>query len=195
MADITNQAEWAIYACTMSTDSQAYATAWVSWRKGLLDDDSADPAGLRPMATLPPEPAGGMPMRGIIHRFNNYIKRVKSSANYTPAVGDQLRINPPVPAPVDPSAAQPVLTAAAAAMFQAQVRWTRQGFGALELQSQRDGEADWTSLGARTTGEHVDARPPAVAGKPEVRRYRAIFLLDDAPVGLWSAVVSVTVHP
>lgn len=31
-----------------------------------------------------------------------------------------------------------------------------------------------------------DTRPNLVAGQPELRRYRIIYLLDDEIVGLWS---------
>ncbi|MCX7181006.1 MAG: hypothetical protein NTX56_20320 [Proteobacteria bacterium] len=79
-------------------------------------------------------------------------------------------------------------------MFQVRLDWQRYDFGGLELQSQRAAEADWTSLGVKTAVEFTDARPPLVAGQPEVRRYRAIFVLNDAMVGLWSNVVSVTVN-
>lgn len=192
---IGNEAAWAIYACACAADAQSYGSAWVTWRNQLLEEDSTDPVGPQPMTVLPSMPADPPPLRGILHRFAGQIRRVKAAPAYTAAIGDQLRINPAPLPPPDPATAQPALEAAAEAMFKVRVAWTRQGFAALELQSQRGAETDWTSQGVKTTTEAVDARAPLVAGQPEVRRYRAIYVEDDAPVGLWSAVVSATTTP
>ena len=192
---ITNEAAWAVFACQMATDAQSYGSAWVGWRDLLLEDDSTDPVGVQPMTTAPTPPVGAAPARGIIHRNLGYIRRVKAAPGYTSAIGDQLRVNAGSPPPPNPATARPELGTAALAMFQVRLDWPRYDFGGIELQTQRAAETDWTSLGVKTAVEFTDARPPLVAGQPEVRRYRAIFVLNDAPVGLWSNVVSVTVHP
>ena len=187
--------DWAIYVCTMAADSQSFAEAWVDFRDIILESDSSDPPGPLPNSTVPDLPAAPKPPRGIIHRFQGYIQRVKTAPGYNATIGAQLRILPTVPAPVDLATVKPDLRGEALAMFQARLRWTRRDFGGIELQSQRDGDADWVSLGVKTATTVLDARPPVAAGKPEVRRYRAIYLLDDSPVGQWSDVVSVTVQP
>ncbi len=40
--------------------------------------------------------------------------------------------------------------------------------------------------------EAADARAPLVAGQPEVRRHRGRYIVNDEPVGNYSAVVSGT---
>jgi hypothetical protein len=56
-------------------------------------------------------------------------------------------------------------------------------------------QTDWTDHGVKTDNVFVDARPPAETNKPELRRYRQIYVKNDQPVGLWSDAVSVTVQP
>jgi hypothetical protein len=43
--------------------------------------------------------------------------------------------------------------------------------------------------------EAVDARDALVAGQPEVRRYRGRYILNDEPMGNYSAVATVTTIP
>ncbi len=42
---------------------------------------------------------------------------------------------------------------------------------------------------------YLDARAPLVARQPEVRRYRGRYIVNDEPVGNYSAVASVTTIP
>lgn len=41
----------------------------------------------------------------------------------------------------------------------------------------------------------MDTRPPLQPNTPEVREYRGRFYDNDAPVGEWSDVVSITTKP
>ena len=69
------------------------------------------------------------------------------------------------------------------------------GHDQLEIQSQRGGEADFSLLAYDTNSPYLDARPPLVAGQPEVRQYRARWRDDDQPLGDWSDIVQVTARP
>ncbi len=60
---------------------------------------------------------------------------------------------------------------------------------------QRAGETTWTMLGTDTSSPYLDSRPPLVAGQPEVRRYRLRYVVNDVPVGNYSAVASITTVP
>jgi len=55
--------------------------------------------------------------------------------------------------------------------------------------------AAWIDHGVKTDNAFVDTRAPAEPNRPELRRYRQIYVKNDEPVGLWSDVVSVTVQP
>ena len=91
----------------------------------------------------------------------------------------------------DPATAKPALRVKPLPMFQAELRWPRRSYSGVLVQSQRDGENAWTDHGVKTDNTFVDTRTPADANKPEVRRYRQIYVKNDQPVGLWSDVVSV----
>ena len=41
----------------------------------------------------------------------------------------------------------------------------------------------------------IDDRPPLEAGKPEVREYRARYILRDQATGEWSDIVTATFVP
>lgn len=59
----------------------------------------------------------------------------------------------------------------------------------------RDGEAGFTLLASATHSPYVDNRPLLVAGKPEVRQYKAMFFLGKSEIGLASDVVPATAAP
>ena len=193
--DITNQAAWAVLACTGTDDAESFWHAWVSWRDRLLTGDGNAMVGALPAFTMPGIPAGAMPLAGLLGRFTATITQVKAAPGYTPAIGDLLRINPaPVPPP-DPATAQPKLTLTPEPLSVIRLLWKRGDFDAIRLRGQRAGDADWTDLGLHVKPPYRDARPPLAAGRPEVRTYQAMYELNGQPVGRWSDSVSATTQP
>jgi hypothetical protein len=65
----------------------------------------------------------------------------------------------------------------------------------VNLYTKRDGDADFEFLAHDTVSPYVDNRPLLVPGKPEVRYYKAIYVVNDEEVGYFSDVVVVTVYP
>jgi hypothetical protein len=160
----------------------------------VVSGDPNTPVGATPSTVTPAVPAVPAPGRGVLTRVRSTVKRVKGAAAYTESIGQALRIVP-TGAPVDPETAKPAAKARPLPMFQAQVRWNKQIFPGVLVQSQRDGENAWSDLGVRTGKAFVDERPPVEPGKPEVRHYRLIYVKDDETVGQWSDVVTATVQP
>lgn len=102
----------------------------------------------------------------VIHgRIRSTVERIKGAVAYTQAIGEALRIVPSNTL-VDPAPAKPNVRVKPLPMFEPEARWDRKGFPTVSLQSQRNGEPDWTDLGVRTGIKHVDARPPVEADKP-----------------------------
>ena len=120
------------------------------------------------------------------------MKRIKASPGYTPSIGQTLRIVPNS-TPVDETTAKPDTRGAALPMFKAKLRWTGRGFTA--VRTRREGESAWLDRGLAVGNTLVDERPPAEAGKPEVRTYEQIYVRDNQPVGQWSDAVRVTLQP
>jgi hypothetical protein len=141
--------------------------------------------------TLPavvPMPPGGL---GRIFAF---VQMVKDSAGDTEAIETDLRIVGTEDAGPDLATLQPVLTARVSGLH-VELRWGWGGHGdhvdLLQIQVDRADGKGWVDLVHDTTPNYTDTAPfPANA---TVWKYRAIFHVNDAPVGLWSATVSVPV--
>ena len=192
--NILNESSWVVYACRMSADASSLSQAWTDWRDRLLDDPTAPDAGPVPSSSSPVAPAGLPPSPGIVGRFRGYVRRIKAAPNYTTSIGESLRVVAAF-SPVDDATAKPNLSAEPLANFKAKVRLPKRGFPGLIVQARREGEADWTELGVKTSAVFVDERPTAQPNKPEIVNYRAIYSRNDQPVGQWSDVVSVTRQP
>ena len=191
---ILSEAAWVVYACRMSADASSLSQAWTDWRDRLLDDPAAPGAGPAPSSSAPAAPAGLPPAPGVISRFRAYIRRIKAAPNYTTSIGESLRVVVPS-TPVDDATAKPDLTAEPLVNFKTKVRLPKRGFPGLIVQARREGEADWTDFGVKTSAVFIDERPTTQPNKPEVVSYRAIYSRNDQPVGQWSDVVTVTKQP
>ena len=185
---------WAIFVCRSSSNAQTFGSSWVQFRDTLLDGNPGQPVGSPPGTTMPALPTAPAPAAGVISRIRILVKRIKASPNYTPTIGQTLRILPNS-APVDETTAKPNTKALALPMFKAKLKWTGNGFPAIHTRTRRDGETEWTDLGLAVGNTLVDERPPAEAGKPEVRTYEQIYARDNQPVGQWSDAVRVTLQP
>ena len=185
---------WVIYNCRAAADAQSNASAWVQFRDSHLDGDPGLPAGAPPGSTGPTPPAGAMPPNGIIARLRAVIQRIKSAPSYNPAMGETLRIVP-TSTPTDDTAAKPDTRGKALPMFKAELRCKRLDFDAVLTRCRRDGETEPANHGLSVGTTFVDERPPAQAGKPEVRTYEQIYVRNNQPVGQWSDSVRVTLQP
>ena len=167
--------------------------------KGLLRDG---PLGAMPspLPTVPAStpPSGLVPpvvlvLPGILPRLQNLVARLRVNPNLTAAIAQDLGlVSPPAAAlPTKPTRisaeAQPNSVVALAC--------TRYGHDAVLVETRRAGETAWTSLGMKMMSEFADARPPLVAGTPEVREYRFRFVDADVPNGDYSDVVKTTTVP
>lgn len=121
------------------------------------------------------------------------IRRFKSAPGYTEAIGQALKIigsddN------TDMTTAKVDLTAILRA-HGVELGFTKTKSDGVNLYTKRDGDADYVFLAHDTISPYVDNRQVLVAGKPEVRRYKAIYVVNDAETGYFSDEVVVTVQP
>lgn len=65
----------------------------------------------------------------------------------------------------------------------------------MNIYSQRDGDTDFKLLGRDSHPPFVDTRPLLVAGKPELRQYRAIFVVGDQEVSQFSDNLTINCSP
>jgi hypothetical protein len=119
-------------------------------------------------------------------------ERVRNTAGYTTAMGDDLGIA--LPASVTPLG-DSTFTATGLPNSETRLNWVKASSDGVLVKSQRAGEVTWALHGIDRSWPYGDGRQPLVAGSPEVRRYRIRYLSGDDPVGNYSATVSGTKVP
>ncbi|MFN8218639.1 MAG: hypothetical protein U0S12_00700 [Fimbriimonadales bacterium] len=162
------------------------------WKRLLTDGPIGTPIGAVPTAPTYPAVPMGTPVAGIFPLIIALAERIRNTAGYTTAIGEDLGIVPPVGgAPLG----DPVFELVALPGSEVRVNWVKSSADGLLVESQRAAEVAWTVLGTDNNSPYLDARPPLAAGQPEVRRYRGRYIVNDEPVGNYSAVASVTTIP
>lgn len=152
-------------------------------------------------AALPPPPATGPAPTavppGILPRLRNLVQRIQLAPGYTEEMGLDLGIDGPEGGGTsDPDAPpKPTLKARATGPGAVQLDFSKEKFDGVLVESLRDGDDGWQSLGLDSYSPYIDDRPPRAAGKPETRQYRVRYMLRDQPTGDWSDIVTTTFVP
>jgi ribosomal protein L21 len=127
-------------------------------------------------------------------RVRKFAKRVLGHRDYTEAQGIQLGIVGEEDT-TDMTVAQPVLVANPLPHGAVEIAFNKSKADGVNLYSQRDGDSGFVFLARDTSSPYVDNRPLLVPGKPEVRKYRGIYVVNDAEVGLTSDDVTAVCQP
>lgn len=159
----------------------------------------AGPAGGTAVAVPGPPSTGPVPTAvapGIVARLRVLIQRIQLASAYSEAVGIELGITGSESGSSSPDAPpKPTLKARSNGPGSVQVDFTKERYDGVYIESRRVGEAEWHSLGLDNYSPYLDERPPAEAGKPEGRQYRARYMFRDQPTGEWSDIVTATYVP
>lgn len=121
------------------------------------------------------------------------VRKWKANSGYTVAIGEQLGVEGPEDT-TDLTNAKPTLKGKAVPGG-VQIDFNKSKSDGVKLWSKRDGDADWVFLALDTQSPYVDNRPVLVAGKPETRRYRALYVSADTDIGQFSDELVVTANP
>lgn len=165
-----------------------------------IGDDNTDihakvnTAGTASVAAKTANKAKDDARRDIEARVRKFAKRVKGHRNYTEALGIQLGIEG-MQDTTDMTQAQPTLVANPLPRGVVELAFNKSKADGVNIYSQRDGAGEFVFLARDTASPYVDNRPLLVAGKPEVRKYRAIYVINDAETGLPSDDVNVVCQP
>ena len=127
---------------------------------------------------------------GIEARTRQYAAIIKANPNYTPADGELYGIVGAAPAPPG----TPTVEAFALTASEVRLRIGKQNYSVLAVDSRRGG-GDWEQIGVSMTDEFIDERAPLVVGAPEVREFRVQGMVDNARVGPYSEVSTVSTIP
>lgn len=171
---------------------QNAAQGWTAEKNYERDGGATAPTG----QIVPVLPAGFPPAvpAGIVARFRALVRRVKAILNCTPTIRQALGIEGAEQTGPDMATLQAILTLSIIGNA-VLIGWGWQGFSnfldMLELQVDRGDGKGWVMLAFDTTPNYTDTFPhPATPAK---WKYRAIYRVGDAQVGVWSNTVEITV--
>ena len=194
-------ARWLIYILG------SWLPAVRAWKKACTEaaEDAQSGTGsgsavlVLPLFIPPPLPIAGNGLPAVVARPSggaarifDLIQDIKESDTYLEATGIDLGAIGPSKAPPDLASIQPVLKVRIVGN-KIEIDWDWLGFSAFldQCEIQVDRGAGWQVLTFDTTPGYTDSTPfPATLTR---WKYRAIFRIDDAQVGQWSAEVSITV--
>ena len=121
-------------------------------------------------------------------------RRVKGHAGYTEAAGADLGI---VGHKIsfDPATAKPILSGTDKTDGAVELRFPKLGTEGVNIYGQREGQTTWLLVGHANHSPYTDSRPLLEPGKTELRRYTAVYVINDKEVGQFSDVVEITCAP
>jgi hypothetical protein len=127
-------------------------------------------------------------------RARALARRIKAHPAYTAALGNLLGIVGPEDT-TDLSAVAPIISGTDRTGGVVQVDFVKLTSDGVNLYSKRDGDADFVFLARDTATPYIDNRPLLTAGKPEIREYKAMFVLNDEEIGIFSHELVVNCAP
>jgi hypothetical protein len=169
---------------------QGVSQQWTAW-KNLMRAGGSPPAAGAPMAPVFPPVVAAVAL-GVEVRFRALVKAIKAHPNYNDAIGQALGIEGAVQTGPDLSTIQPIIDAILSGNA-VQIDWGWDGQSAfldmLELQVDRG--SGWALLAFDTTPNYTDTTP--LPATPTKWKYRGIYRVGDAQVGVWSNTVEIVV--
>lgn len=188
-AEVAGQAEdatWFRYILNHAIAMRDSGSQWISYKNSLL---SSTGGAVQPITPALPVPTPNSVELGILTRFRELVRRLKTSPNYLDATGEALGVIGPDPTEADPSTLVPEISLRLNG-GKVEIIWTKNGQEAIEIQVDR-GTGVWTFLAIDTRPNYIDTEPlPATAAK---WKYRAIYTNDAQRIGQWSNVAEIVV--
>jgi hypothetical protein len=165
-----------------------------TYKKNIMRGDPNETAGDYPKIELSSLPTlTNPPKPGIEKRNQEIYNFLQVHPNRTAESLADLGIGEAGGEAISPDDLKPSLKVQAAVDDKVEIGFNKQGQTAIRIQRET-GDDKWTNVGDATTSPLVDATA-SPDGKPEKRRYRAIYLAKNQPVGQYSDIVTVVTTP
>jgi hypothetical protein len=133
------------------------------------------------------------PLRGL-RPARALARRIKAHPVYTVALGNLLGIEGP-DGGIDLTGRQPDISGNDRTGGQVEIDFNKLTSDGVNIYSKRDGDADFVFLARDTQTTYLDNRPLKVPGKLEIREYKAMFVVDDQEIGIFSHELVVNCAP
>jgi len=186
--------ETIIYVITLAREAKKFSKICTIYRDGILAKE-IKPNSLPPLnlPDAPPVLFDKNPI-GYLQEIAGYMK---VQPKYTSSVGSLLRIAAPSAASFASvrDAKPKIRKLRALANSVVRIDWIKSAAQGVIIESQRGDETAWTMIDRDMHSPFIDTRPPLVAGKPEERRYRLRYFINDEPVGVWSEIYTAVTMP
>ncbi len=121
-------------------------------------------------------------------KITNFVARLKTSAGYTPAIGEDLGVVGGT-IPFDPATYRPLLRATPV-FGGIRLSWVRGQAQMMKLFMRLKGQTEWKVLTISTSSFFDDRTPLAQPNVPEIREYMVCGCINDQEVGNPSDIVS-----
>jgi hypothetical protein len=121
-------------------------------------------------------------------------RRIKTHQDYTKGLGVQLGIEGSF-STHDLSAICPDLTAFDKSGGTVEFRFTKRGSDGVNIYYQKENESEWILVGRAMFSPFQDIRALLIPGKPEMRRYTAVYMKKDQEVSRYSDDLIITCTP
>ena len=121
-------------------------------------------------------------------------QRIKKSTGYTDALGQTLQIIG-IEDTTDMTQEKPKLQFTVKSNGVVELGFNKKLAEGVHIYEDRANNGTFNYLASETHSPYVDNRPLQVAGKPETRRFKAVFFIGKAEIGLESASVEATARP
>lgn len=184
-----------VFTVTLASRAKIFSSVCHSYRKLKLRGKNVSAEGL---AAIPefksPEPPAVLFPSDAEGFLKKLIALIKLQPNYTETVGVGMGILTPKAARND-AEAFPKAKLKALDNSVVQIKWTKGKFDGVIVRSMRGDEETYKEIGRDNYSPYIDTRPPLEAGKPEVRRYQLLYMLEDKPVGQLSTIYEVVTNP
>ncbi|MES2568085.1 MAG: hypothetical protein V4565_14515 [Bacteroidota bacterium] len=129
---------------------------------------------------------------GIFERIIMLVSRFKKTVGYTDNIGADLGVLPPTPAAINVDVLKPELIIKLS-VGRPHIKWVKGITDAVDLYVDRDDGLGFVLLGRLLKNEYIDVAPLASPKIFDEWSYKAIYVIADTQVGLYSNVVSVDV--
>jgi hypothetical protein len=141
------------------------------------------------LPTLPPAPPSVS--EGVFDRVSKLVARIKASLSYTDNIGSDLGIIG-ASSSVDVATMQPEIKIVLE-VGKPHLKWKKGYSDAIDLYADHNDGQGFVLIGRLIRNEYMDITPLAVGKVYDEWSYKAIYIIDDVQVGLYSKVTSVDV--